>query len=104
MRDALDLAGADAQSGIKFELFEAINDAHWRDALDKCRASHEISSRITQARVTEHTTDEGWLTFIRRIDDVANDGIKDSECTDAQAGRPCHARGKCIACRVAERE
>jgi hypothetical protein len=98
VKDATDMAFADAINNVKFEYFTDVNAAKWRPDAEHWQAAHASATQATLARVEEHTTDAGWLALLRRVDAAANDGVHDAKCAFAEAGTMCAAADGCIAC------
>ena len=97
VRRARDLTFAQS---VTMEFLQRINDAKWRPAFDLETARVRAMHTDTFERVREHTTDEGWIKLLRRLDDKATDGVRDAECGTPEAERTQCAANGCASCRL----
>lgn len=91
------------EQAVTMEFLQRINEASWRPAFDIETARVREMHETTLMRVREHTTDEGWIALLRRLDVAANDGVHDAECSTPEEERArCRDEG-CACCRLAQR-
>ena len=92
-------------TGLKKELWEYINNAPYHDQTKQLLHENGVAARETWKAVESYCTDQGWVDFLKMVDEYAQDNIFDSTCksTNTDTMNCCAAHG-CAACALTIKE